>query len=398
MPQLGPLRELMLREARLLECLSHDNIMPLESGWLEQRTGEDSIGPCTSRCCCWPPGGSICEQNNSSWRLENVRTAALEQRSCTCGGSSGVDAGWRYPGVVHAASCSTEEGASGTKGPKLLWPGKGGGFGENVASFLLRSHVPQTATEDGCDDDDSESDTNAGDDAHKGTGRVRQRGGQPCWGGDDSTDWTGIAEPKTPPNTATVQGGACAPRVALDVAVTEGGTAGCASGQELECHGGGGEKGSTAERTLCLASYILMPDCLPLHVWFEREFAPRTALSDEQGGGTVAVTTPEHWAVVWRQLLVMFLQVVRGVDYLHVQGMVHNNIHPASVWVSKKKWCRTDSLVYGSFLAFHEMPSICFVLDAVRRAASRGFPLFFFFFCQTGRPLLNPEQTCCLRV
>lgn len=394
MSQLGPLRELMLREARLLECLSHDSIMPLESGWLEQRAGEESIGSCTYSCCCWPPRGSTCEQNNSSWRLENVRTASLEQGSCTCGGSCGVDAGWRYPGSNNRP-CSTEEGASGTKGPRLFWPAKGGGLGENVASFLLRSHVPQTAMEDGWDDDDSESesDTNPVDDAHKGNGCVRERGGQPCWGGDDSTDWTGMAEPKTPPNTATVQGGACAPRVALDVAVTEGGTAGCASDQELECHGGGGDNGSTAERTLCLASYILMPDCLPLHVWFEREFEPRTALSDEQGGGTVAVTTPEHWAVVWRQLLVMFLQVVRGVDYLHMQGVVHNNIHPASVWVSKKSgavpiaWCMVRCLPFTNCPAYVLYLLLCVVL-------SLGIFCFFFFFRSVDP--LTPEQTCCL--
>lgn len=39
-PQLGRLRELMLREARLLDSLHHECIMPLECGWLEQRTGE----------------------------------------------------------------------------------------------------------------------------------------------------------------------------------------------------------------------------------------------------------------------------------------------------------------------------------------------------------------------
>ena len=48
----------------------------------------------------------------------------------------------------------------------------------------------------------------------------------------------------------------------------------------------------------------------------------------------VAVSAPEDWVIVWRQLVGMFLQVVRGVDHLHTQGVVHNNIHPGSVWVS----------------------------------------------------------------
>lgn len=39
-PQLGRLRELMLREARLLDSLHHECMVPLECGWLEQRTGE----------------------------------------------------------------------------------------------------------------------------------------------------------------------------------------------------------------------------------------------------------------------------------------------------------------------------------------------------------------------
>lgn len=356
-PQLGPLRELMLREARLLECLSHDNIMPLESGWLEQRTGEESIGACTQSC--WRPGGSTCGHDSSNdWELDNVSPAAAEQGRCTGGGISGVDAGWRHPGVVDAAGsgtrpCYTEEGVTGREGPGLFWLGQRGGVGENVASFLLRSHVPQTVTEDDDFDDDvddmedSENDTNPKDSIRRGNGRVRERGGQPCWGGDDSTEWTGIAEPKMKPNTATAHGGAGAPRVALDVAVAGGDTAGYISAQERRCHGRGVDKGSTIERTICLAAYILMPDCLPLDVWFEREFEPRITVSDEQGGGTAAVTTPEHWALVWRQLLDMFLQVVRGVDYLHVQGVVHNNVHPASVWVRTKRLCCAYLPVYG---------------------------------------------------
>lgn len=295
--QLGRLRELMLREARLLNFLCDEHTVPMELGWLEQRVSEFvSPLPCDS-----PSSSMILREDGR--RCTAGRTLSnrswSEQRS---GGSSTALDERNMIEVLHW-------GASSVELPHLP-------ASQNAAS-LLHYLVPWTV-----DEDDIEGD------GHEVEGSQFQGEDQRRWGGDHSTDWVGIAEPKVPAGALGLFGlGANEP-----------------SGSRLP--GSQEGKGRWARRCfdpkgfplrmVCLSSYILMPDWVPLAVWFETKLDAQISSpgEDHAGGEGAAAAAPASGDGVWRRLVGMFLQVVRGVENLHVQGMVHNAIHPRSVWVS----------------------------------------------------------------
>lgn len=301
-PQLGRLRELLLREARLLDTLSHSCVVPLESGWLEQRTGfeDPHVCACTTAGC-----GSYPSSERARNRAEGVGEASESAPSVEQSGS-GADGGasCRDLGSSIRFSMSGEE--------------------NNVAAFLLRSCVPLTLEDVDGDDNDGQQD--AGDELANGNEDNRhdgesknnlQYGGleQLRWGGDDKTDWRGTAEPKsTAHRTALTPAAEIAlVRQTPDNAAIDECPCSCACTGRLSTNDGGGRGFflRRRERTLSLASYLLLPDWLPLSVWFETEFEPRTASPDAQGGAvtTRAVTAPDDWALVWRHLVSMFVQV-----------------------------------------------------------------------------------------
>lgn len=356
-PQLGRLRELMLREARLLGSLSHDCIVPLERAWLEQRTGEE---PKTSHFHNKP-------SRKRSWGRDERLGVAMkcptlsdcQESSCgPCGGRDTAAAGTAAAGDCLGQSCLSHavlaqtsptatvlccEGGRSAQERRIvggLLAGREASAGHSdVASFLLHSCVPLAVTEDddGADDDSEgpgDGDVGRGDTSGcSDDGSVHGDSARPRsshWGGDGMTGWRGIAEPKTRMTGGVVE-------VECDSATPSAQLPACSGRSAYNLW-------QDEQRTLCMASYILLPDWLPLCVWFETEFGPRTAAPDGGDGAGGAVTAPEDWAQVWKHLLAMFTQVVRGVEYLHTQGVVHNNVHPGSVWVSRRPY--EDSLVW----------------------------------------------------
>ncbi|CAM9392619.1 unnamed protein product [Hapterophycus canaliculatus] len=394
-PQLGRLRELMLREARLLDALSHDCIVPLERAWLEQRTGfgRPEIGARASCCRCplasvgcsrAAPGAdersSLMQDCSSGRRLEcqyrgeSVTAAADEGCVQHSGPESGAaaaaaaagiaaDAATSAIGVIASGSCRKEFQ------PARFYAGDGDGPGSegDAAAFLLRSWVPLTLDDvDG--DDDDRHDTERGKwsettHAREGTKDGVRRGGpqyggipQLRWGGDDATDWKGTAEPK--PTTNDARSSARTPTPARLAKKQSPGrrTRGVASTAENYCTDSNRQDAGSnrvrenarrqGERTLCLTAFLLLPDWLPLSVWFETEFEPRVAAPDDGDGAanTEAVIAPDDWAIVWQHLTRMFLSVVRGVEHFHTKGFVHNSIRPCSVWVAPDGRCCVGNL------------------------------------------------------
>lgn len=289
-PQLGRVRELLLREARLLDALSHSCVVPLESGWLEQRTDfeDPHVCACTTVRCGYPPSGRA--RNRAEGVREASESASMEESE------SGEDGG-----------CSCRELSFNA-------PLSVSGGDDDVATCLLRSWVPLTLEDVDGDDSDAHQDEEGGlATSYKGIssdGRrdILQYGDleQLRWGGDDKTNWRGTAEPKptahrtpfTPPTEITLD---------RKTPVHSSATCECL----CSCACGRGYSVRRRERALSFASYLLLPDWLPLSVWFETEFEPRTASSDAHGGAgtTRAVTAPDDWTLVWRHLLSMFVQV-----------------------------------------------------------------------------------------
>lgn len=316
-PRLGRLRELLLREARLLDTLSHGCVVPLESGWLEQRTGveDPGVGACTGVCCSYSSVGRTRKRARGVGKASE--SAPEEER-------------WGGEECFVSSGC---QGRCRGLGPNVRLPltGDDGPHGEtDVAASLLRSWVPLTL-EDVDGDDNDEHQDEGGELAH----RVGVRNGllfggfeQLGWGGDDETDWRGTAEPKSSAHRTTISTARFVEaendmhewETADNCAATSGErvcTCACAGRASTDDGGRRGFSLRRRERTLSMASYLLLPDWLPLSVWFETEFEPRTASSDEQSGDltTRAVTAPDDWAAVWRQLLSMFVQVRSGLFF-----------------------------------------------------------------------------------
>lgn len=377
-PQLGRLRELMLREARLLDSLSHECIVPLERGWLEQRTGAQPTDDFFHETHPKTRAGALAKNVDrppaaTQATQESAPAESLPSDTCPCRETLRPHGGCaRQPRIsspvtVRSDSCSARRSPDPERGPPtdpLCFVG--GAFryqdgDDDAAAFLLRSCVPLTVADvDDGDDDDSEEEEGDGVPGSRGhgisEGRVQRFGAskeQDRWGGDGTTGWRGIAEPKStavgrakvgletasgvaaPPPAPPLRKERCGPVADQGCAFRNGG---------LEDAGGDSRSARQKKRTLRLASYLLLPDWLPLRLWFETEFRPRTAAPGARGGGMVAVSAAEDWVIVWRQLVQMFLQVVRGVDYLHTQGVVHNNIHPGSVWVAADGTCRVGGV------------------------------------------------------
>eukprot|EP00752_Nemacystus_decipiens_P003016 g2797.t1 len=249
--------------------------------------------------------------------------------------------------------------------------GEDGLHGEEVdiANFLLRSWVPLTLEDvDGDDDDD---DAHQDEDVEVENGRKHvdnlEFGGleQLRWGGDDKTNWRGTAEPKSTSHRTALTPAADTALVWEAPnhfrAATAERPCSCAFGGRLSTNDdcGQGFRLRRRERTLSLASYLLLPDWLPLSVWFETEFEPRTASSDAQDGAvtTRAVTASDEWALVWQHLMSMFVQVVRGVEHLHTQGLIHNNVSPCSVWVATDGRCCVGNLSQAAPPGYRRPPS-----------------------------------------
>lgn len=339
-PQLGRLRELLLREARLLDTLSHGCIVPLESGWLEQRTGFEDPHVCACNICCsYPSRGrarnrAVGEESESAPAEESGSgEEVLDNSGCQhrYRGDSSSDAPeggcWRQPGALALAAMGSAFCRDRSSNVRLSVSGEDRSHGDtDVAALLLRSWVPLTLEDVDSDDNDAHQ-NDRGEQAHSnkdisngGSINSPQCGGleQLRWGGDDKTDWRGTAEPKSPAYRTTSTARTPVAEKPLDrkapdnFAATSEFCLSCAYRGRVSTNDvGGGEFPLRRRRTLSLASYLLLPDWLPLAVWFETEFEPRTASSDEQGGAvtTRVVTTPDNWALVWRHLLSMFVQV-----------------------------------------------------------------------------------------
>ncbi|CAM9554409.1 unnamed protein product [Scytosiphon promiscuus] len=394
-PQLGRLRELMLREARLLDTLAHDCVVPLERAWLEQRTGLGVPDVGADASCCrrslTRTGRSRASDADEPWMSKEDRaTGRLE---CRCRDKSATAA--LNDGCVQLSSLerrAVAAAAAAAAPPPPLAPapeasatgpiiccggcqgmtqpvrfdaagGDDSGSKDDPAAFLLRSWVPLTLEDVDGDDDHRNEGVEMTHSKEIASGSVRRSGPryggipQLRWGGDDKTDWKGTAEPKpiansarsitSAPASALVSRKQAPGRRAWKAGSTAG--TGCGiHGRRCDTDGAGGIEGAPrqGDHTLCFAAYLLLPDWMPLSVWFETEFEPRVAAPDEQGGAanTGAVTNPDDWEIVWRHLTWMFSSVVRGVEHFHTKGFVHNSIYPCSVWVAPDGRCCLGNL------------------------------------------------------
>lgn len=317
----------MLREARLLESLSHECIVPLERGWLEQRTGSEQ----PHICACAVSRSSLLRNTTTigSEDVDDTLTSAERREAATDVLEEGCLC-LRQPRLWSAATPATGDSLLCGSVRLLVESCCGLRSEDDAVAFLLRSWVPLTVNDVEVDDDEydvaeqDEGDEMAGSNKNIGKGGIRsisQYGGleQLRWGGDGTTGWRGTAEPKSTADGAICTTNTSAADSSLDrkipnpITATEGCCCSCAYRGQVKVDDGG--KNLTnflyGERIVCLASYLLLPDWLPLSVWFETEFEPRTATSDEQGGAetTGVVTAPDDWALVWRHLLSMFVQV-----------------------------------------------------------------------------------------
>lgn len=296
--RLGLLRELMLREARLLDSFHHTCTVPLEDGWLEQRTGR----PCSTS----PPWGSDTSLNIDATTISSE--SETTHRQATAGGA------WSRSTAAGEFAACNKRPLGGVVDANALAPGVTSTSGDDPVE-RLRQWVPTTVDEASGDSYDQET---------KG-GYERVAGVRPHWGGDDSTDWIGTAEPKTPS------------LLPLETRVQERPMAPCLDKLygSREPPNRSGHVASSS-KIVSFASYILTPDWLPLEVWFNEEFEPRMSHAEDDAGAR-SVRRREDWARVWQRMLAMYSEVVRGVEHVHVRGMIHNAVHPWSVWVSGRR-------------------------------------------------------------
>lgn len=305
MSHLGPLRELMLREARLLESIDHECVVRLECGWLEQRM---DLAP------RWP-GDGVLNPNTGASAPHSCSISSTETRTSQSCGGGGANA--------QSPPCSACYSWTSARPWKIC---------EQDPVALLRACVPWVVGEEDSDSDRSDTEEAQGDlvVSRRTEGDI----GQSHCRGDVPTRWIGVAEPKTSTMQTSYQEQRPLPnhagqRSSLSCRERSGAVA-----QSVVTPREQGRSGCPPSSIVRLASYLLIPDGLPLGQWLETEFEPRTA-PDEHGVST-AVATPNGWVQVWQQLVIMFLQVVRGVENLHVQGIVHNGISTDSVWVGVK--------------------------------------------------------------
>lgn len=342
----------MLREARLLDSLSHECIIPLERGWLEQRTSLEQPHICACAVCRSSPlkklrGVASQDVYDTSATGKESTAADVMKEECLC---------LRQPHSWGATATATKDsgvccGGCGRKGSPVRFSVESG-YGlqseDDAVAFLLRSWVPLTVRD--VEADDGEYDAAEQDQGGEMAGsnkNIRESGSRSGsqyggvdhlrWGGDGTTDWKGNAEPKSTANAATLKTTISATEKQFDmtlldpIAATEGCCCLCARGGRDRGDDGIGNRIAflCEERIVCLASYMLLPDWLPLSVWFETEFEPRTSAVDEEdrAATTGMVTAAHDWALVWRHLLSMFVQV-RGVHlkklFWRVEGLCLN--------------------------------------------------------------------------
>lgn len=362
MPQLGRLRELMIREARLLGTLSHDYVVPLEQGWLEERAGLEQFHVFARSMRKSQVKGADCMSMSVAEDAIGIERVAHSTRQHPCWGGVAVlgECSPRQPHSRGAAIATTASAAQGSMAccgsfrteagfsPFSINRDKYSGDEENAAAFLLQSRVPLTLEDFDCEDGGMGEMTHGNKSIDDASTVPPRHGGleQPRWGGDGTTGWKGTAEPK-PSAGETTSCTDCTssplptaqPRpISLNsaAAASDGCYFGCSGSETRKTEHGREIVRGQRERTLCLTSYLLLPDWLPLSVWFDTEFEPQTTAPEGQDSAATrkAVTAPHDWALVWRHLMSMFEGVLRGVEHLHTKGLVHNNIHPCSLWVS----------------------------------------------------------------
>ena len=305
-PQLGRLRELMLREAQLLGSLSHDCLVPLESGWLEQRTGAEPIGEWSYlEPSSEEPSGRDTRANTAGSSLTEAHPTVISRQA-----SAFSD---------RTAACCRAWSSPLRGGARLRC--------QDAVNYVLRFCAPLAVFED--DDDASEyralEVSSSGIVGDRNACESVPPPSHLSWGGDGMTHWRGAAEPKGTLSGEDVEESTADATLACFMTIPFS----CERRRALEW---------AQQRSIRLTSYLLLPDWLPLRLWFDTEFKPSTA-GNRARAIDAAITAPEDWVCVWRHLLTMFLQVVRGVEFLHTQGIVHNNLHPGSVWVSNASPC-----------------------------------------------------------
>lgn len=314
----------MLREARLLDSLDHDFVIPLECGWLEQRTDYSPLCPGSSfldgrqaTCAIRPTSNTGHEEEMSNERA--VHACSRQQQSAAKAVGSDNDLSAAAPSSLVESQRSSCALTSCDEDPVAV----------------LRACVPWAVGEEDSDngsssdtDDEGKWGSEISTDGMRRHSREREGDEKSRWGGDDSTHWIGTAEPKTTPLA-----GACrTARIPPPRQLPSVGTRPVARGQNFDQNRTLSSPCAAQQQSMiCIAAYLLLPDALTLGEWLDTEFEPK--LAPDGQGVTMAVTGTEDWLMVWQQLVNMFLQVVRGVEHLHVQGIVHNGISTASVWV-----------------------------------------------------------------
>ena len=315
-PQLGRLRELMLREARLLDSLSHECIVPLERGWLEQRAGAQPTDNFFREPHPRTRAGALATSVDRPPAVTQATLGSATVESLTSGIRPCRETPRSHDGCVRQPRLSSpvpvrcDSCPSRRPGrervppadPSFVVDGALRGQdddGDAAATFLLRSCVPLTVAD--VDGDDGDSEEGEGDGVPGSgsygisEGRIQRFGAskeQDRWGGDDTTDWRGIAEPKS-----TAAGRA---EVGLEAACGVSAPPPVLPLHKERCHliadqgafrnggkegdNGGSRAAGQKKRILRLASYLLLPDWLPLRLWFETEFRPRTAAPGARGG------------------------------------------------------------------------------------------------------------------
>lgn len=319
----------MFREACLLDSLDHECVVRLECAWLEQRVCETPRGL----------GDSLSDRQGATAGKNNPVIPTAKRRDEGSGGFA-QKACWLLQSVEQSAPNSSASNTQHRCRSRSLTNSCPSICDEDPVA-ALRPFVPWTVEEQEADSDFS--DTEEGKQGMPISGRRGNIERQPCWGGDQSTRWMGAAEPKGPTTkrACPTAGSTCVgQRVGSSLrerSVAMGRTESVVCRQEDDRVDANIRTGDdclcliASPKMISVAAYLLMPDGKTLGEWLETEFEPRIA-PDEQGVA-MAVTTAGDWARVWGKLLHMFLQVVRGVEYLHVQGIVHNGISTDSVWV-----------------------------------------------------------------
>ncbi|CBJ27934.1 conserved unknown protein [Ectocarpus siliculosus] len=306
----------MIREARLLDTLSHDYVVPLEQGWLEERAGLEQFHVHTRSMRKSQVEGANYASVSAAQDAIGIERVAHSTRQHRCLGNAATTAvldecSLRQPHSRDAAIATTASAAQGSMAccgcfrteagfpPYYAKRDRYSGDEEHAAAFLLHSRVPLTLDDIDCEDGGMGEMSHSNKSIDDASTAPPQHGGleQLRWGGDGTTGWKGTAEPKP----------------------------------------------STDETTSCTGcTSSPLPTAQPRPI----SLNSAAAASEGQDGATTtrAVTAPHDWALVWRHLMSMFKGVLRGVEHLHTKGLVHNNIHPCSLWVAADGRCCVGNL------------------------------------------------------